>query len=245
VIRARIATKVAVTKMSSALTILQAIKAKDWHAANEAFARVINQKIADRLVQERQVAFNESARDDAEREVDQQMTSIGITAPNPEKEHKFQAGSKGLNAKVPRSMYCKICGGSASDHRLGESLADERSEGDAIRDDDAANAELKESLIVGNTMPKSEIERVFREVGDAEETALLCGVPVSALAGLTEVSNYTGSGAGAWTAGIWSKCNKCEKTADWRAKDKYGATVAAACKAHKDEVRGALYAKGK
>ncbi len=40
--------------------ILTAIRQKDWHTANQAFAAAMQQKIADRLATERKTVFNES-----------------------------------------------------------------------------------------------------------------------------------------------------------------------------------------
>lgn len=46
--------------MPASIDILKAIKAKDWSAANEAFASVLNAKVADRLAVERKSVFKEA-----------------------------------------------------------------------------------------------------------------------------------------------------------------------------------------
>ena len=42
----------------TALTILQNVKTRDWHGANEAFAQVMQQKVSERLTQERRDIAN-------------------------------------------------------------------------------------------------------------------------------------------------------------------------------------------
>jgi hypothetical protein len=41
------------------IDVLNAVKARDWSAANQAFAQTMQQKLADRLAQERKTMFKE------------------------------------------------------------------------------------------------------------------------------------------------------------------------------------------
>jgi hypothetical protein len=58
-------------------TLLDAIQHKDWHAANEAFASMMQQKLADRLADERKNVF-ESAEDWDKSEVQRVVNEIGV-----------------------------------------------------------------------------------------------------------------------------------------------------------------------
>lgn len=39
-------------------SIITALKSRDWHSANENFGQVMQQKVGERLTQERQIAYN-------------------------------------------------------------------------------------------------------------------------------------------------------------------------------------------
>lgn len=98
-----------------------------------------------------------------------------------------------------------------------------------------------ESVNIHETkMPTSEVQRVFDETGDVGETELLCGISNLVVNNTGDVVSFVAEG---YMGGYDDKCDKCDKTADWRGRDKSGKVVAAACKAHKDEVRTAILAK--
>jgi len=254
----------------TALDILVALRQKDYHTANQGFARVMQEKLADRLAVEK-------------RNVTQQALTE-VIAEATMSAHEVQRVYNEIGDVGEVELLCGISGLRVNENGqvityVTEAISRPNTSGQGYDDDYMHNPyhgvirkygyEYSHSTPVTHGNEKI-THHTYKQgthnvsvwgnnwstsTGTASGRQFSGGHPNTARAegdlerhlrdkarryGLTE---DVFGGAISVMSG-WDKCDKCEKTANWRGKDpKTGIVLASACYAHKDVVKNALIQK--